>query len=520
VRAASPGEDPEPSQFHLGLEEAVGDRYLLAEDLSVPFATVLDGEQVAELQWSATSFSRLPLTFAAHEAGGGGAPAYTMPKGRRFMIGQNRMDTTSWVTTGVLVAGLGALLAEGDYETIRDIGDVTQFLPMAFALPMTWVARDKPGRIQFFKHGIASGLIVHGIKEGVEKVRPDLSDTNSFPSGHTNASFTGAAFLQRRYGPRWGVPAYIVASYTGISRVVGNKHFMDDVLGGMSIALMTNWLFVEPMNDRFLVTPIAGDGAVGLNVAITTGGTGEAPQVLRPKKDRPPHYRFEFEFGGAWARRNIITTLPDGETIDWLFDENANPTTTSNVGLEWFPNGNQRHGLLVRYSPFEVRDLTTLTEPTPFSGVTLPANEELRTGYVFYEWRLRYRYDFFPNSRFKLKLGGAISVEDVQATLGLQDPDGTEEPLAEYEDTEILPLYHLHLGVDLTRRLSLIGEVDGNRFGDEEDFVNSSLALRLSIGRRWDVSLGFRRIEFRFETDEFKNLLDLDRGILGFSYSW
>ena len=59
-----------------------------------------------------------------------------------------------------------------------------------------------------------------------------------------------------------------------------------------------------------------------------------------------------------------------------------------------------------------------------------------------------------------------------------------------------------------------------DNFGEEEDFVNSMLALRLKIGRRWGVSVGFRRIEFRIEDKDFKNLLDLDRGILGFGYSW
>ena len=51
-----------------------------------------------------------------------------MPKGRRFLIGANRQDAVSWTLTGVMAAGRGYLLSTDDFETIRDVGDVTQLL--------------------------------------------------------------------------------------------------------------------------------------------------------------------------------------------------------------------------------------------------------------------------------------------------------------------------------------------------------------------------------------------------------
>ena len=503
----------QPSRFSLFNErEARGGLSFLGEPL-----------QILEPQPTVDLAALLGPAFSESEGEAVAITTHLMPKGRRFMVGDNRMDTVSWVTTGVLAAGLGALLLGDNFDTIAEVGDVTQLIPLAYALPMTFYAKDRQGFYQLSKSGLASFVAVHGIKQSVEKWRPDLSDTNSFPSGHTNAAFVGAAFLQRRYGPRWGVPAYVLASYTGLSRVAGNKHFTDDVVGGMSIALLTNWLFVNPMDDRFLVTPIAGDGQVGLQVAVTTGGGSDAAEVKGPWVDRQRQLRFEFEFCGAWVRVNDVTAPADGTTIDWHFNEESNPTTTSAAGINWYPKGSKRHELLLRLSPFEVRDIGVFEEDTEFAGETFPAGEPLRSRYIFYEWRTRYRYNFFPDSRFVFKLGAAASLQDVLVDLiGGEDPESTEDPelFAEVEEIAVVPLAHIHLGYEFGGWLELFAEADGAVFGVEEDFVDYSFQLRAQITRRWDVSAGFRRFEYRFTTDDLKNDFDLDRWLIGFGYSW
>lgn len=479
--------------------------------------------EIFQLQPTIDVAALLGSSFSDAEGEAVAASGHYMPDGRRFTIGENRMDRVSWVTTGVLAAGLGALLWNGDFETIAEVGDYTQIVPLAMALPMTFVAKDRKGLYQLGLSGVSSFVAVHGIKQAVDKWRPDLSDTNSFPSGHTNASFVGAAFIQRRYGPRWGVPAYVLASYTGLSRVAGNKHFTDDVVGGMSIAFLTNWLFVDPMDDRFLVTPIAGDGRVGLQVAVTTGGESDTEEVKGPWVDRPRHFRFEFEFGGAFVRLNDVTAPADGTTIDWRFNEDSNPTTTSAVGINWYPKGSRRHELLLRLSPFEVRDNGVADEEIEFAGETFPAGVPLRSRYIFYEWRARYRYNFFPDSRFVFKLGAAASLQDILVDLiGGEDPESTEDPelFTEVEDIALLTLAHIHLGYEFGRRLELFAEADGGVFGADEDFVDYSFQLKAQITKRWDVSGGFRRFEYRFTTDDLENDFDLDRWLIGFGYSW
>lgn len=60
--------------------------------------------------------------------------------------------------------------------------------------------------------------------------RPDGSNNFSFPSGHTSTAFVTAQVIQNLYGPRWGIPAYILALITAISRVQDGKHYPGDVL--------------------------------------------------------------------------------------------------------------------------------------------------------------------------------------------------------------------------------------------------------------------------------------------------
>ena len=81
---------------------------------------------------------------------------------------------------------------------------------------------------------------VNGIKYTAARPRPDGSSRNSFPSGHTATSFMVAAMLHEEYG--WRSPwisfgGYAVASFTGISRIINNRHWTSDVIAGAVIGM-------------------------------------------------------------------------------------------------------------------------------------------------------------------------------------------------------------------------------------------------------------------------------------------
>jgi membrane-associated phospholipid phosphatase len=64
----------------------------------------------------------------------------------------------------------------------------------------------------------------------------------SFPSGHTNATFTIAIMFWYVYGKKIGIPALIAASLVAFSRLYVGVHYPTDILGGICFALLFSTL--------------------------------------------------------------------------------------------------------------------------------------------------------------------------------------------------------------------------------------------------------------------------------------
>lgn len=140
-------------------------------------------------------------------------------------------------------------------EAIETSGDVLLVaLPVA-AISSTLIMGDKDGSWQFFKGFAVNGIATYSLKFLVKKERPDLSNNHSFPSGHASATFQSAAFIQKRYGWKFGIPAYSLASYTGFTRLNANKHEFVDVLAGAVIGVGSAYIFTTPyQNEKMELT--------------------------------------------------------------------------------------------------------------------------------------------------------------------------------------------------------------------------------------------------------------------------
>lgn len=80
------------------------------------------------------------------------------------------------------------------------------------------------------------------IKHLAKETRPDGSNNQSFPSGHTAQAFAAATFLSEEYKdqfPWMPYAAYSVAGSVGIFRMVNNKHYISDVLFGAGLGLLS-----------------------------------------------------------------------------------------------------------------------------------------------------------------------------------------------------------------------------------------------------------------------------------------
>lgn len=84
-----------------------------------------------------------------------------------------------------------------------------------------------------------------------------------FPSGHAGFVTSSAAFLQDRYGWKYGLHAYAVVGYVSYVRVDTDHHRWRDVAAGAAVSYGISKLFVTPQNATH-IAPVIGPDFLGL----------------------------------------------------------------------------------------------------------------------------------------------------------------------------------------------------------------------------------------------------------------
>lgn len=134
-------------------------------------------------------------------------------------------------------------------HNLESAGHILHYaLPAAAGLSTIFVG-DGEGTWQFVKSFSANLAATYTLKFAFDKPRPEgATDGLAFPSGHTSVAFNSAAFIQKRYGWKYGVPAYILAGFVGYSRIEGlnDRHDPWDVLGGVITGIGSAYLFTTP----------------------------------------------------------------------------------------------------------------------------------------------------------------------------------------------------------------------------------------------------------------------------------
>ena len=150
----------------------------------------------------------------------------------------------------------------GTRKAVRTSGDVGALLLPVAGVTAVLLQKDWQGLKQGVFSGVTTLGVTYALKYIVKKERPDRSDNHSFPSMHTSTSFAAAAFIQRRYGWKWGLPSYILSTYVGWTRVYGKKHDWWDVAAGAAIGAGSSYIFTRPFarKHNLTISPVAGDG--------------------------------------------------------------------------------------------------------------------------------------------------------------------------------------------------------------------------------------------------------------------
>jgi membrane-associated phospholipid phosphatase len=168
----------------------------------------------------------------------------------------------------VLVSALISPAHALDEDTWKDISDVGAYGLMGTALLLPTARKDWDGLQQAaFSIGSAEVITLVG-KSLIDEERPDNSDDDSFPSGHTASAFSSATTLHRRYGWKTGFPAYAVATLTGVARERARKHHWYDVVAGAAIGGLTGWYFTDAFNDKVQLVPWVDSKGGGVALSI------------------------------------------------------------------------------------------------------------------------------------------------------------------------------------------------------------------------------------------------------------
>lgn len=137
-------------------------------------------------------------------------------------------------------------------NTFKTTGDILLFVMPITAVGATLVIEDKEGTWQFLKGFALNEVTTYSLKFVINKERPDMSNNYSFPSGHTSTTFQSASFIQKRYGWKYGIPAYVLASYTSFTRLKADKHDFIDVVAGGLIGVGSTYLFTTPYQKEHM----------------------------------------------------------------------------------------------------------------------------------------------------------------------------------------------------------------------------------------------------------------------------
>lgn len=128
-------------------------------------------------------------------------------------------------------------LAKEDYEGLKQLAigfSATMGVTYTFKLSLNALGKKYPTQIAFAQ-------------------RPNGGAFNGFPSGHTASAFSAAGFMQKRYGWKWGLPTFLLATLTGVSRVIAQKHTPFQVVAGAMIGFSINYLvsskYIDPSKE-------------------------------------------------------------------------------------------------------------------------------------------------------------------------------------------------------------------------------------------------------------------------------
>lgn len=173
---------------------------------------------------------------------------------REHQPNQNKLDNFTKFAPAALVYGLNAIGVKGkhNFKERSIIYGTSLLITSAITLPLKHVTKEE---------------------------RPDQSNNMSFPSSHTAIAFASAQFMYREYHETnflLGISGYSFAVFTGVYRMLNDKHWLGDVIAGAGFGILSTeiayWLYPKSNyllggkkdNSKTMIMPYYQKGNAGI----------------------------------------------------------------------------------------------------------------------------------------------------------------------------------------------------------------------------------------------------------------
>lgn len=146
-------------------------------------------------------------------------------------------------------------------SSLELFGDIGQTLPFLFVIYNIY-DYDTEGLEQLALGAGSSFVVTHALKQGFIQLskkhkniakfsqRPNSSSYDGFPSGHTSFAFSAVGYAHKRYGLGVSIPAGILASLVGYSRVQAQRHTSLQVLAGALLGFGLSYYFATDIDSQ------------------------------------------------------------------------------------------------------------------------------------------------------------------------------------------------------------------------------------------------------------------------------
>jgi membrane-associated phospholipid phosphatase len=200
----------------------------------------------------------------------------SLPANKNYLSPRSLIVPTAFIVYGFvslhsnLLRNLNKQVSEEVKEDIPGFktraDDYLRYAPVASVYALT--AIGVKGRHQLFGRTvifamstILSAPLVASLKHSTHQLRPDGSDYNSFPSGHTTTAFIGAEMMHQEFGfrsPWYSIAGYSMATGTALLRIMNNRHWLSDVIAGAGIGMLSTkfcyWVYGKLEKKRNTIT--------------------------------------------------------------------------------------------------------------------------------------------------------------------------------------------------------------------------------------------------------------------------